>query len=384
MLSAAEQACLARVSGFAQNRILPAAAGWSMGQNPDPALYTEAADLGLMGLEIPPEFGGQGFGFRLKAQVCAVLAAADFGFALSVINTHNVAVRLCESAPGPLRDRYLPALLSGQTSACTALTEPGTGSDFAAIRMTARSSKAGWVLQGEKTWIVNGRHAGLAIVFAQSRDPGEAAGIGAFLVDLTVPGSQSRAIDTAFSQTSTGTGGFVLENVTVPGDAMLLPPGMAFKPILTEINGARTYVAAMCNGMMRAALDEVTAYGQHRHSFGRPLMDHAAWAQVVHRAVADLKASEEQTEKAIARIEAGQGAQLVAAEAKIYAAQTCQQHIPQLLHAMGAEGLRPERCFTRHLAAAQVAGLTDGATSLLQDRVARLSGRTADQKKEKS
>jgi alkylation response protein AidB-like acyl-CoA dehydrogenase len=161
----------------------------------------------------------------------------------------------------------------------------------------------------------------------------------------------------------------------------LLPPGGAFKSILTEINAARTYVAAMCNAMLGAAIAQAADYGATRLSFGKPLAEYAAWRHPVGAAQTELAASRALTERTINLIIAGEDAQLAAAEAKIAAVEGAQRHVPQMLHAMGAAGLRPEYCFTRHLAAAQIAGFTDGATSILRDRVARLNHARPDNPK---
>ena len=373
MLGSAEQCHLEWINGFVAHDIGPQAASWSLGQSPAPELYEEAAELGLIGIEVATADGGLGFGFAFKATACAAIAAADFGFAMSVVNTHNVAARLARTAPQAIKDRYLPKLLSGHLAACTALTEPGAGSDFAAIETTARKTSDGWVLKGEKSWIVNGRHAGLAIVFAQCADLEGAKGIGAFLIDLTVPGARRYAIESAYSQTSIGTGGFVLDDVTVPNENLLLTPGEAFKAILSEINGARSYVAAMCCAMLAAALRDASAYGEQRRTFGKPLSGHQSWRMHLAQATTDLAAAQALVAQAVEVVDRGCDAQLLAAEAKVHAVDTCQRHLPILLHAMGAEGLRAEYCVARHLAAAQVAALTDGSTAMLLERVARLS-----------
>jgi alkylation response protein AidB-like acyl-CoA dehydrogenase len=299
------------------------------------------------------------------------LAAADFGFAMSLINTQNVGLRLCLSAEASIRDQYLPRILSGDISACTALTEPGAGSDFGAVTTRATETASGWRISGEKTWIINGRHAGLAVVFAQCSETGGASGIGGFLVDLDRPEVRRYAIDAGFAQTSMATGGFVLNDVTA--EALLLPPGGAFKSILTEINAARTYVAAMCNAMLGAAITQAAEYGARRQSFGKSLDQHAAWRQPLGTAQTDLAATRALTARAVDLIADGADAQLAAAEAKIAAVEAAQRHIPHMLHAMGAVGLLPDYCFTRHIAAAHIAGFTDGATSILRDRVARLT-----------
>jgi alkylation response protein AidB-like acyl-CoA dehydrogenase len=361
-----------RVKGFALGPVAAGAPGWSMGDAPDRQLMREAAGIGLTGVTCPTEFGGQGLGFDALVRACESLAAVDFGFAMSLVNTHNVGLRLCRSAPDAIRDRYLPRILAGEITACTALTEPGAGSDLAAITTCATQTPEGWRITGHKTWIVNGRHAGLAVVFARCPDVAEGAdGIGGFLVDLERSGVFRHPIESGFQQTSMGTGGFVLEDA--PAECLLLPPGGAFRSILTEINAARCYVAAMCNAMLEAAITQAARHGAMRLSFGKPLAEHAAWRQPLGAAQTDLAASRALTSQAVALIQADADAQLAAAKAKIAAVEAAQRHIPQMLHAMGAEGLRPEHCFTRHLAAAQIAGFTDGATGILRDRVARLS-----------
>jgi len=363
---------LRQVEEFAGTDIKRAAEDWSMGQSPSESLYQKASQLGLTGIEVPCEYGGSGFSFSTKAKACAHLAQADFGFAMSVVNTHNVAKRLCISATPVVRDKYLPDLLSGNTSACTALTEPDTGSDFAAIRTRAKSTDTGWLLTGEKSWIVNARNAGLAIVFAQCNSQGDSDGIAAFLVDLTLCGVQQYPIDSAFSQTSIATGGFTLNNVEVAHDHLLLTPGTAFKSILKEINGARVYVAVMCNAMLDAAVQEACDYGASRRTFGKPLKDHESWHKIVTEAKLSLDESGSLSAEAIRLVDSDDNSQLAAINAKIAAVVTCQRHLPRLLHAMGAEGLRKHYCFTRHLAAVQMAELTDGATGLLRERANKL------------
>ncbi|TYO90918.1 acyl-CoA dehydrogenase family protein [Oceanicella actignis] len=377
MSAAADEALLTRAARLADERLAPAAPGWSMGAEPDPALFAEAGRAGLFGVEIPRAEGGLGLSFKVKAALAERLARVDFGFAMSVINTHNVGLRLAASAPEALRRRWLPELLAGRLHACTALTEPGAGSDLAAMRTVATREGAHWRLDGEKSWIVNARRAGLAIVFAQCGAPGDVAGIGAFAVDLAAEGARRRAIDAPFALTSIGAGAIALTGVRVPEDHLLLPPGAAFGAIMNEINGARAYVAAMCCGMLAEALDRAAAHGAARRVFGKPLRAHPAWAAELARAAAALEAARALTARAVEAVAAGRDAQLVAAEAKVVAVETCQRALPELLHAMGAKGLEADQPFSRHLAAAQMAGLADGATWLLRARAARLRLREA-------
>ena len=366
---------LAGVVRFAKERVDPAAATWGRA-TPDAAFFAEAADIGLTRLEIPVAQGGLGFGFTLKARACEVVAAADFGFAMSLVNTHNVALRIAAQPIDALRATHLPGLLDGKVSACTAITEPGAGSDAATMATTARRVTGGWELTGEKCWIVNAAHAGLSIVYAQCGEAGDGKGIGAFLVDLTAPGCTRYAMESGFAHGSIGAGGFRLESVTVPESHVLSPPGEAFRAILAEINGARTYVAAMACGMLGAAIETVFDYGARRQSFGKSLTDHQAWRLAVAEVATDLAAARALTDRAITAVDTGADAQLLAAQAKVFAVATCQHRLPILLNAMGAEGLRPQYPFTRHIAAIQSAALTDGTAAMLLERVAHLVARS--------
>ncbi|MEM6439940.1 MAG: acyl-CoA dehydrogenase [Pseudomonadota bacterium] len=366
---------LARVRRFALERIAPAAEDWSLGASPTSEDFAAAGALGLTRLQVAAADGGLGLPFSAKTRAAEVLATADFGFAMALINTQNAAIKIAERGAETLKARRLPRLLSGEASACTALTEPGAGSDFGSVATQARPEGDGWVLTGEKTWIINARHAETCIVYAQTAALGDRDGVAAFVVDLTAPGVTRTPLDSAFAQTSIGCAALTFEAVRLPADAQLLSPGEAFRAILAEINGARAYVAAMGCGMLEAALEEATAYGASRESFGKPLAAHQAWRLGLAQAGVDLAAARALTAQAVAAVEADEGseaAQRLCAQAKVFATNACLRRLPELMHAMGAEGLSPRRPFARHLAGAQSATLTDGSTEMLLERLTRL------------
>lgn len=362
---------LADVRQFARDVVAAEAPCWARGQAPDQATLKRAAEIGLTRIEVPVEFGGLALGFRTKVEACAILAAVDFGFAMALVNTHNVAKRIAMSAPAGMAHALLPDLLAGKASACTALTEPAAGSDAAAMQCRAETGPDGWFLSGEKTWIVNARDARYSIVYAQCAEPGQASGIAAFLVDLTRPGCVRYPINSVLSQASIGTGGFRLDRCFVPEECLLLPAGTAFKAILEEINGARIYVAAMSCAMVSAALRIVQSYGETRQTFGKPLSQHGTWREKLAECATALAAAWSLVEAAIAATETRRDVRHLAAAAKVNAVSLAQRELPALLHAMGAEGLHESYPFARHVGAAQIAALTDGSTAMLLDRLGR-------------
>lgn len=358
---------------FAEETLAPNASAWeTVGRLPDD-FFARAGAVGLLGVEVSPALGGAGAGFATKAAICEILAGADFGAAMALVNSHNVAKKIADSASPEIAAAYVPDLVRGTRIGCTALTEPHAGSDFAAIETRAHVCEGGWRLTGRKAWIVNGTRADTLVVYAQTKAPGDASGIAAFLVDARRDGVKDRWSSGAFGLHSCGAGDFRLDACFVAEAALLGAPGSAFKAILSEINGARIYVAAMCCGMVAQALRIATAWGTKRSTFGKPLRAHQAWRFALAEAATDLAGARALVAAAAAAFDAGRDVQLCAAQAKILAVRIAQKRLPEILHAMGAEGLKTAYPFGRHLVGAQIAGLVDGSTEMLLERVAKLA-----------
>ncbi len=362
---------LTRTREFAQTQVAAQAERWARERRSCAALLPLAAEIGLLGLQVPAACGGLAMSFACKAKVAEILAEVDFGVAMSLINSHNVAEQLARLARPAVAERYLPDLMAGRISACTALTESTAGSDFAAIQTRALSVPGGWQLDGAKTWITNAVDADLIVVYAQTRADAGAAGIAAFVVNTQGAGFHRSSGNPIGPVASMGTGGFSLQGYFCREDELLSPPGEAFKDILHAINGARTYVAAMCCGMVGEALRVASAFGHQRQTFGMTLHAHQGWRWQLADASIDLEAARLLVRQAAELIDGGVDTQGASARAKVFSTRMACKHIAALMHAMGAEGLSEHYPLVRHLAAAQVAGLVDGSTEMLLERIAR-------------
>ncbi len=373
-LSSAEAALVTQAGVLARERVGPQAARWERERRIGRELLSEAVALGLTRVQVPLAAGGLGLSFSCKAALAEVLAGGDFGFTMSWINTHNVAAKLARDAPAALAAHYLPDLIAGRRLGCTALTEPGAGSDFAAITTQATRVDGGWRIDGAKAWITNAAEADVVVLYAQTEPGAGGRGIAAFLVDGRRAGFEREPGYDLGGQHSIGTGGFRLDGYLARDDEMLHPPGQAFKAALGSINGARTYIAAMCCGMVAEALRVAAAYGSTRQSFGQPLAGHQGWRWRLAEAASELAACRGMVAAAARQVDAGEDAQLSAAQAKLLATRLADRQLPVLAQAMGAEGLREHHPFARHLMGARVAGFVDGSTEMLLERIsARLA-----------
>lgn len=368
-LTSGEIALLKEVRAFANDVIAPNAAGWDRTNTYAREAIAQAADLGLTGLQVPTELGGLGHSFSCKAQMADVLAAADFGYAMALINTQNVAYKLARDATPEIAARYIPDLLAARRLGSTALTEPHAGSDFAAITTLATANADGWSVTGEKAWIINTAASDIIVLYAQTEAGRGGAGIAAFLVDGTRDGFARSAPFDLTAQHTIGVGGFTLDDYQVRADEMLQPAGRAFKVALRDINGARIYVAAMCCGMVDAALRIAADYGRRRTTFGRRLGQHQGWRWSLGDADVDLSAARQMVVHASALIDRNEDAQFAAAKTKIFATRMAERHLPALAQLMGAEGLRDAYPFGRHLIGARIAGFVDGSTEMLLERI---------------
>ncbi len=223
---------------------------------------------------------------------------------------------------------------------------------------------------GEKAWITNATIADVIIVYAQTEPGSGTSGIAAFVVDAKRPGFIRESAFDLGGLYSIGAGAFRLDGYEVLPDEMLAPPGKAFKSVMSEINGARVYVAAMCCGMVDKALHICTEYSQHRTTFGKPLNTRQGLRWRMANAAIDLSAALLMVSQAAAQINEGLDAQLNAAQAKIFATRMAERHLPALIQAMGAEGLRERYPLCRHLIGSRVAGFVEGSTEMLLERVA--------------
>jgi cyclohexanecarboxyl-CoA dehydrogenase len=229
--------------------------------------------VGLTGLAVPEEHGGQGADCICLGIACEEAGWADPSIAYLVFSANVGADLINRLALPAVRDAVLPGVLDGEQIVCAAITEPGCGSDVAAMRTKAERVEGGWRLTGEKTSVTQAVHADLAIVFALTDPAQRARGVSAFLVDLHDPTiSRQRFTDPGLR--SLGRGSITMDGTFVPDDHLLGEPGRGFHAVMHEFDLTRTLIAAMTLGTGQRAIDMAAAYSVQRETFGRPIAGH--------------------------------------------------------------------------------------------------------------
>ncbi len=349
---------------FAAEHIAPHAADWELNRTVPVQTFRQAARAGLTGVLVPKALGGHGASHMAAAKVLEELAGACFAFTFGLWVHNNLLNSIARNGTPEQIARYVPAMLAGERIGAFCLTEPGAGSDAAAITTRAEESADSWRLSGEKAWVTNGVQADVFGVYAQT-DPARGwRGIAGFLVGGDAPGLVREAPYTLLGGHAMGVTGLRLTDCPVPEADLLFGPGDGFKAAMRGITAARTFVGAGCCGILTSSLQTALRYSAKRQAFGKPLLSFQGLQWELADVATDLEAARLLTYQAAAALDRGEAATAEAAHAKKFASRVALTGVSQCMQAMGAVGLRTDTPLARHLATAKMTHYLDGATEI--------------------
>lgn len=369
------------VQRFAEREIAPHAAAWDEAGEFPRALYTRAAELGLLGLGYPEALGGTPASWRLRSAVTLALCRyGGSGGVMASLFSHNIALPpvLRHGSPD-LRQEVIIPVLRGEKIAALAVTEPGGGSDVAALRTTARRDGGDYVLDGEKVFITSGMRADFLTVAVRTGEARGPAGISL----LVVPGDAaglSRSPLQKMGWWCSDTAQLRFDKVRVPARYRVGEEGAGFRMVMGNFNGERLALAVAALGFAEACYDEALDWARQRQTFGAALVER----QVVRHKLVDMQmriASTRAWADALAtRADAGEeasgNADWVAQVCllKNHATQTmqfCADQAVQILGGMGyMRGTQSERIY-REVKVMMIGG---GAEEIMKDLAARQLG----------
>jgi alkylation response protein AidB-like acyl-CoA dehydrogenase len=326
MLSEAQRQVRDMARQFAQRELAPTAAERDHNPRFPREAFAKMGELGMLGMTVPAEFGGAGTDYVSYALAIMEIAAAD-GATSTSFQVHNslVCLPLLRHGTPEQKERYLRPLARGEQLGAFCLTEPGAGSDAAAI--TTRAQKIGniFVLNGAKQFITSGRSADLALVFAVTDPAAGKSGISAFIVPTRTPGYTVVRVEQTMGQRSSDHCQIAFEDCEVLPEQMLGEEGQGLKIALGNLEGGRIGVAAQSVGMARAAYDAALAYAKERRTFGKPIIEHQAIAFRLADMATSVQAAELMVLHAARLRDEGQACLKEASMAKLFASEMAEQ-----------------------------------------------------------
>ncbi|HET8985457.1 MAG TPA: acyl-CoA dehydrogenase family protein [Trueperaceae bacterium] len=285
-------------------------------------IVQEFARLGLFGLQVPERYGGSGLDTATAALIIEEIAAVDGSLALTVASHNSLCVgHLLLAGNEQQKERWLPPLAAGSTLGAWCLTEPGAGSDAAALTTRATQTNGGWSISGSKVFITQGTVAGTYVVIARTDDPGpddqRSAGISAFVVDGGSAGLERGLPEHKLGLHSSDTTPLRFDEMQAGADQLLGTRGRAFDDVTAVLCGGRIGIGAMGIGLGRAALEVAARYALERSQFGKAIARHQAVAFKIATMATELEAARLLVLKASALRDAGRDYTSAASMAKL-------------------------------------------------------------------
>src|SRR6187455_1094299 len=356
---------------LAEAEIVPHASGWDRDHRFPDELIPKLAELGLMGVCVPEEYGGAGADFLSDVLVLEELSRADAGVGVTVaVHTSATTLPLLTFGTDAQRERFVPPLARGEHLGAFALTEPGAGSDAGSLRTSAVPDGDGWLLNGSKQWITNGSRAGTFLLFART-DP---ATTGARGVSCFVLGAEHVRItreEEKLGLHSSTTSDLVLEGARVERDRLLHEEGRGFRVAMSTLDGGRIGIAAQALGIAQAAYDVARAYALEREQFGRRIGDFQAIQWKLADMATEIDAARLLTYHAAWLKQEGRPHSAEGAKAKLYASEMARRQTAEAIQILGGYGYTKEFPVERFYRDAKITEIYEGTSEIQRLVIAR-------------
>jgi alkylation response protein AidB-like acyl-CoA dehydrogenase len=360
----------ALAAAIAQREIAPHVAQWDREHVFPRALYGKLTNAGIMGILVPEEYGGAGADYLSYALAVEELARVDAGTAVTVSVHSMICSAICRLGTREQKERWLPALASGDVIAGFALTESDAGSDAAALRATARRANGGYALCGCKQWCTSASYAGLLMGMFRTGGAGP-RGVSAFLIEANLDGISIERVTEKLGIHTSNTCDVAFDDVRLGEDALLGEEGAGFGNAMTALTAGRIGIAAQAIGILAACLDESVKFAKERVAFGKPIGAFEAVSFKIAQMAMDLDAARLLNYRAAAMADGGENFGLAASKAKLFASTAARKHAAEALQIHGGYGYTSEFAVERHYRDAKITEIYEGTSEIQQIIIAR-------------
>ncbi len=359
------------VRDFAESEIAPRVASMDKNQKLDPELIKQLFEMGLMGIEIPEEFGGTGGTFFTANLVVEELSRVDpsVGVLVDVQNT-LVINAILKWGNAEQKERLLPKLAT-DTVGAYALSEAGSGSDAFALTLKATEDGDDWILEGQKLWITNGDEAGLFIVFATVDPAAGYKGITAFVVERDAEGFSVGKKEDKLGIRASSTTELVFEGVRVSPENVLGDVGKGYKVAIETLNEGRIGIGAQMVGLAQGAFDHTVRYVQEREQFGRPISEFQGVQFQLGEMATSIAAARLMVYNSARLKDRGEPFITHAAMAKLFSSRTAQSVSSLCIDLHGGYGFTREYPIEKYYRDAKIGTIYEGTSNMQLQTIAK-------------
>jgi alkylation response protein AidB-like acyl-CoA dehydrogenase len=371
VLSEDETAFRDAVAAFAADEVKSRVQAMERAGKIDPALVKQYFEMGLMGIEVPEQYGGADGSLMMVTLAVEEISKYDAAAAI-VVDVQNTLVNYPINRYGSdsLKAKYLPRLTS-DTVGAYALSEPSSGSD--AFGMATRAEQRGdkWYLSGRKMWITNGAEAGIYVVFANA-DPAKGyKGITAFIVERDFKGFAVGKKEDKLGIRASSTTELILDGVEVPAENVLGPVGQGYKVAIETLNEGRIGIGAQMIGISQGALAAATSYVQERQQFGKPIAEFQAIQFQLAQARTETEAARLMVYNAARLKDAGHDISMQGAMSKLFSSQVAERVTSISLELFGGYGYTTDYPAEKFYRDAKIGTIYEGTSNMQLNTIAK-------------
>jgi len=366
------RALQASLRAFCEEHVKPYARQWDHEEKFPREVVKGLGELGALGILVGEEFGGAAMDSLAVAVAVEEIARHDGSLALTVASHNGLGTsHIRVFGNDAQRKRYLPKLATGEWLGGWGLTEPGSGSDAAAMKTTAVRRGDRWVLNGAKMFITQGTVGQVFVVLALTEPERRQKGITAFIVEKGTPGFSQRAIHGKLGMRSSDTGELILENVELPESQRLGELGMGFVNTLQILDRGRITIGALSTGLARGALEESAQYAKERRAFGKPIGDFEAIRWMLADIQTELQAARLLVHRAAVLADRGRPYGREASMAKLFASEAATRACNKAVQIHGGYGYTREFPVERYLRDAKLCEIGEGTSEVQRILISR-------------
>ena len=360
------------VAAFANDEVRPRVQAMERASKIDADLVPKYFELGLMGIEVPEQYGGAGGTLTMVAIAVEEISKIDASAAI-VCDVQNTLVNYPVTRYGTddQRGRYLPRLV-GDTVGAYALSEPGSGSD--AFGLATRAEKKGdrYMLTGRKMWITNGAEAQVYVVFANTNPPAGYKGITAFIVERGFSGFSVGKKEDKLGIRASSTTELILDGCEVPEENVLGPLGQGYRIAIETLNEGRIGIGAQMIGVAAGALGVALDYTRERKQFGKALSEFQAVQFQLAQAATELEAARLMVYNAARLKDAGGDIAREGAMAKLFSSQVCERVTSLCVELLGGYGYTKDYPVEKFYRDAKIGTIYEGTSNMQLQTIAKL------------